>query len=565
MEQRPRRTSKTWLAALAAAALAVPAVAATADTLLVANKSEATVSLVALPGGEVVATLPTGAGPHEIAVSPDGRTAVVADYGGREAGNTLTVVDVPGATVLRTIDLGDYRRPHGVLFVDGTRVAVTVEAARALVVVEVTSGKVVRAVPTGQEVSHMVATGAGGRRAAVANIGSGSVTLIDLEAGEKLADVATGAGAEGVAMSADGRWVWVTNRAADTVSLVDWEARAVAATIPSADFPIRAELTPDGRWLLVTNAESGDLTVIDTAERKVARRVDLALAAGDGEGRLMGFEGSSVPIGVEIAPDGRRAFVAHAHADVVQVLDLETWKPAGVLRAGREPDGMGYSPVDVERPAAEDGTAPVVDPDVAGSADAESAELVDAATVVPGLVVDLRYATADNFVGEAVYPPGARCLLRRPVAKALARVARRLAEDDLALKAWDCYRPFAVQERFWQKVPDEDYVARPRRGPDGRPAEGSRHNRGAAVDVTLVDAAGRELPMPTAYDDFSPRAHRGAASAASEVAAHAARLEAAMEAAGFAGLPTEWWHFDGPGWEAYPLLDLPLGEAAREP
>lgn len=355
---RPARsTAPAWPALLLAALLATAAAApaAQADTLLVANKSDATVSLVALPGGEVVATLPTGAGPHEIAVSPDGATAVVADYGGREAGSTLTVVDVPRARVLRTIDLGEYRRPHGLLFVDDARVAVTVEAAKALVVVDVGSGEVVRAVPTGQEVSHMVALGAGGRRAAVANIGSGTVTLVDLAAGEKLADVATGDGAEGVAMSADGRWVWVTNRAADTVTLVDFAAREVVATIPSADFPIRAELTPDGRHLLVTNAESGDLTVIDTAERKAVRRVDLKLAGSGAEGRLMDFEGSSVPIGIEIAPDGRRAWVAHANADVVQVLDLDSWRPVGVIRAGKEPDGMGYSPLDVERPAAEGG------------------------------------------------------------------------------------------------------------------------------------------------------------------------------------------------------------------
>jgi YVTN family beta-propeller protein len=255
--------------------------------------------------------------------------------------------------VLRTVDLGEHRRPHGIVFLDETRVAVTVEAAKALLVVDVGSGEILRAVTTGQEVSHMVAVGAGGSRAAVANIGSGSVTLVDLAAGEKLADVPTGAGAEGVAMSADGRWAWVTNREADTVTLVDFAARQVVATIPSADFPIRAELTLDGRHLLVTNAESGDLTVIDTAERAVARRVDLALGdsatQGSGaDGRLMDFEGSSVPIGVEIAPDGRRAWIAHANADVVQVLDLESWKPVGVIRAGKEPDGMGYSPRDVE-------------------------------------------------------------------------------------------------------------------------------------------------------------------------------------------------------------------------
>lgn len=348
----PSRKSP-FVALTFAVAVAAPAAA---DTLLVANKSDATVSLVDLPGGEVVATLPTGAGPHEIAVSPSGRLAVVADYGGREPGSTLTVVDVPAAKVLRTIDLGEYRRPHGLAFVDERRVAVTAEAAKALLVVDVESGEVARAVPTGQEVSHMVALGAGGTRAAVANIGSGSVTLVDLASGEKLADVPTGAGAEGVAMSADGRWVWVTNREADTVTLVDFVAREVAATIPSAEFPIRGELTPDGRHLLVTNAESGDLTVIDVAERKAVRRVDLALSGSGGEGRLMEFEGSSVPIGVEIAPDGRRAWVAHANADVVQVLDLESWRPVDVLRAGQEPDGMAYSPLDVAPPAA--GEAP---------------------------------------------------------------------------------------------------------------------------------------------------------------------------------------------------------------
>jgi beta-N-acetylhexosaminidase/D-alanyl-D-alanine dipeptidase len=184
--------------------------------------------------------------------------------------------------------------------------------------------------------------------------------------------------------------------------------------------------------------------------------------------------------------------------------------------------------------------------------------LVDAAGVVPGLVVDLRYSTSDNFVGEAVYPEGARCLLREPVAAALARVAARLAADELRLKAWDCYRPFAVQERFWASVADERYVARPARGEDGRPEEGSRHNRGAAVDVTLADASGAELAMPTAYDDFSERAHRDLAEATPEAAANARRLDVAMAAEGFVGLPTEWWHYDGPGWERYELLDVPL-------
>jgi D-alanyl-D-alanine dipeptidase len=183
------------------------------------------------------------------------------------------------------------------------------------------------------------------------------------------------------------------------------------------------------------------------------------------------------------------------------------------------------------------------------------ADLVDVAVLDPTIRLDLRYATAENFTGVAVYP-AARCLLRHDAAARLARVQRRVRADGLGLLVWDCYRPFAVQERFWTLVPDERYVAPPVRR-DGLPVAGSKHNRGAAVDVTLVDGAGRPLEMPTGFDDFSARAHRGAP-ASSAARANAARLEAAMTAEGFEPFPTEWWHFDAPGWEGYELLDVPL-------
>ncbi len=184
-------------------------------------------------------------------------------------------------------------------------------------------------------------------------------------------------------------------------------------------------------------------------------------------------------------------------------------------------------------------------------------DLVDVAVLDPSIRLELRYATAENFTGVAMYPV-ARCLLRRDAAERLVRVQRRLRAEGLGLLVWDCYRPLSVQERFWALVPDERYVARPLRR-DGRPVAGSKHNRGAAVDVTLVDAAGVALEMPTGFDDFSERAHRGApASAAAR--ANATRLGAAMAAEGFEPLPTEWWHFDAPGWQAYEVLDVPLGE-----
>lgn len=346
---RPR----TWLLPLLALLLAAaPALAAGAGTLLVANKSEATLSFVDEASGEVVATVDTGTGPHEVAVSPDGATAVVANYGDRTPGNTLTVVDVPKARVTATLDLGDNRRPHGLLFLDASTVAVTTEGAGTLSLVDLGSGKVTDTIATGQEVSHMLAVAPGGDRAYVANIGSGSLTVLDLEERAKVGDVETGEGAEGVAVSPDGRWVWVTNRGADTVSLVDGRELTEVLELPSGgSFPIRAEITPDGRWVLVTNARSGSLTVIDAGERKVVRTLDLDHGATDTEGKLFGdlFGDSSIPIGIEISRDGKKAWIAHAGADVVQVLDLESWKAVGVLTAGREPDGMAYSPLEVER------------------------------------------------------------------------------------------------------------------------------------------------------------------------------------------------------------------------
>jgi YVTN family beta-propeller protein len=324
-----------------------------AATLIVANKSEATVSLVALPEGKVVATLPVGTGPHEVAVSPKGGLALIANYGGPGpdgAGSTLTLIDVPGAKVLKTINLGEYHRPHGMVFLDERRALVTSEASKALLEVDVEAGKVTAAVPTGQEVSHMVAVLPDGSRAFVANIKSGSVSAIDLKEKKHLKDIPTGDGAEGIAVTPDGKQVWVANRAADTVTVIDTASLQVLGSQPSAAFPIRAEATPDGKRVLVSNAKSGDLSVFATADRTLERRLPLELAAKQTDGRMMGdFGNSSVPIGIEIAPDGKRAYVAHANADQISIVDLEAWKKVGSLTAGKEPDGMGYSKLDVKK------------------------------------------------------------------------------------------------------------------------------------------------------------------------------------------------------------------------
>lgn len=318
-------------------------------TLIVLDKSDATASLHSDAGGPARAKLPVGRGPHEVAVSPDGRTAVVCDYGEQEAGRTLTVLDLAGTRVARTIDLGEHRRPHGIAYQsDGRHVVVTCEANQALLRVDVLEGEIVRVFPTEAQASHMVALAPDGARAFVANIGSGSVTAIDLAEGAILAQIATGAGAEGIAVAPDGREVWVGNRAADTLSVIDTEWLEVRATLPCATFPIRVEFTPDGKRALVSNANSGDVAVFDAAARKELARIPMQLAAVEGsEERVFGgqFGASPVPVGIEVARDGKRAWIADTNADLVTVLDLEKLAVVGRIPTGRQPDGMAWSPL----------------------------------------------------------------------------------------------------------------------------------------------------------------------------------------------------------------------------
>ena len=179
--------------------------------------------------------------------------------------------------------------------------------------------------------------------------------------------------------------------------------------------------------------------------------------------------------------------------------------------------------------------------------------LIRVQTIIPGIAEHLVYATPQNFTGVAVYPPSAVAFLQRNVAERVKRVQIALQRKGLALKIYDAYRPLSVQKKFWELVPDPRYV--------GDPAVGSKHNRGAAVDVTLIDERGKELPMPSEFDDFSERAHRRFQGCEEERLHNREILQAAMEEAGFLidrVDDTEWWHFEDPDWAGYPLLDTPF-------
>jgi len=190
-----------------------------------------------------------------------------------------------------------------------------------------------------------------------------------------------------------------------------------------------------------------------------------------------------------------------------------------------------------------------------GEASARKIDLVDIKEVNPRITIDMKYATEDNFTKKRLYDSNT-CFLRRSTAIKLDAVQKELERMNLGLKVWDCYRPLAVQQALWAILPDERYVANPKAG--------SRHNRACSVDVTLIDSKGKELPMPTGFDDFSPRAYHHYQDLPDEAIRNRELLKSLMEKAGFIPLPDEWWHYDDEKWVQYDIMDVSFEDLLKQ-
>jgi D-alanyl-D-alanine dipeptidase len=178
--------------------------------------------------------------------------------------------------------------------------------------------------------------------------------------------------------------------------------------------------------------------------------------------------------------------------------------------------------------------------------------LVRLSEIDPTFVIDLKYATEDNFVGKQVYPENSIAVLRKTTALKLKKANEIFKEDGYIIKILDAYRPLHVQQIFWDLVPDSNFVADPKKG--------SRHNRGASVDITLVDEDGNELEMGTAFDDFTEKAAYNYPGHTETVLKNMKYLRDVMEKAGFKGIASEWWHFDDVDWKDYEILDMGFNE-----
>jgi YVTN family beta-propeller protein len=298
--------------------------------LLVLNKADQALAIVDPATGKVVAKVAVGAGPHEVAVSADGRFAYVGNYGQQTPGNTISVVDLPPQAELHRVDLGPLQRPHGML-VAGGKVYFTAETNRLIARYDPVADKVDWLFGTGQATTHMLVANADASLIFTANIGSNSISAIERvpgPAGWSETVIPVGKGPEGIDWSPDGQQVWAATGGDGGVSIIDVASKKVIETLSvGTKRTNRLKFTPDGKLVLLSDRDGDELVVLDAATRKERARLKM--------GRN--------PEGIQITPNGSLAYVAQEGANDVAIVDLRTLTITGHISTGNGPDGMAWA------------------------------------------------------------------------------------------------------------------------------------------------------------------------------------------------------------------------------
>lgn len=312
--------------------------------LLVANKHSGTLSFVHPVTLQVLQTIPTGPNPHEIAVTPDQRYAYLSNY--EPPGNTISVIDLKKRKMMKQISTGMLKRIHGVAVApDGKNAYFTAGQAGVIVEIDTKTNEITRSIPTHGETSHMVYVSPSGKIIYTGNISSGDVSVIDRASGRLIKRIPTGKGAGGMAFTPDGKYLWVTNETDETITIIDLSDHEAIKTFPCAGIIKRVKFTGDGKYALLTSwTQKGMLIVVDVASYREIKRIPVGDRA----------------IGVEISPDGTRAFVGcedskeavimpdgseHVKAksgesDGVHVIDMKKLNVLSIIKTGLGPDPM---------------------------------------------------------------------------------------------------------------------------------------------------------------------------------------------------------------------------------
>ena len=338
-----------------------------ASALLVLEKEQNTLVIVDPASLTIVARVPVGNDPHEVAVSDDGKTAYISNYGGGGGGGaTIAVVDLTTQKPLAPIDLGALRAPHGLVFAGG-KLYFTAEGAKVVGRYDPSTQKIDWVMGTGQNRTHMVIVSKDLKTVFTSNVSSATVSMIEQGVAPgpgpgpgrgpggrvgpgapgapdgrgrggpppggrggapdwNVTNVAVGRGSEGFDLSPDGKELWVANAQDKTISIIDVSSKKVDQTIPSTGSANRLKITLDGKYVFVSDLSGNDLLVVDAATRKEYRRITLPASS---EGLLM-------------APDGSHVYTTLNSRDAVAVIDLKTMTVVGEVKTGRGPDGLAW-------------------------------------------------------------------------------------------------------------------------------------------------------------------------------------------------------------------------------
>jgi DNA-binding beta-propeller fold protein YncE len=316
---------------------------AASGTVVVSNMNDNTATLLDARTLTTLLTVPTGRAPHEVAISHDGRWALVSNYGTRDApGNTITVIDVDARSVARTIELSDVRRPHGMVFLPGdTIVAVTAEMNRAVLLVDFRTGKTLRALPTNGRAPHIVGSSSDGRRLVAGNIGEGSIAMLSPMSTDTTKTVKVGRQPEGVAITPDGTRAWAGSNQDSIVVVVSLDRGQPIDTIRGFGLPYRLAISPDGKSVVITDPVKATIRVFDEPTRR--QRWSISIPA-DSLVATAEVKGSASPEGVTISRDSRWAYVTLQGRNRVIAIDLERGTIAAWGVTGVWSDGIGFSP-----------------------------------------------------------------------------------------------------------------------------------------------------------------------------------------------------------------------------
>jgi DNA-binding beta-propeller fold protein YncE len=303
--------------------------------LLVANQGDHNLSLIDPSAGKQVATIPVeGVTGHEVAASPDGKTAYVPIYGdsgvGRPGtdGTKISVIDLASRKVVHTIDFGHGVRPHCAIYDRNSGMLyVTTELDKSVSIIDPKTLKIVGSVPTGQEQSHMLVLTRDGSRGYTANVGPGTVSVLDMKGRKTLAIIPISKDTQRISISRDDSMVFRADQTKPQLAVIDTATNKVKMWVPLPSVAYGTAVTLDGRWLLVTLRTGKQVAVVDLKTMKVAQTIEVA----DG------------PTEILMSPDGKTAFVSCTRSNQIAAIDLAQWKVARLIDAGKTADGLAWA------------------------------------------------------------------------------------------------------------------------------------------------------------------------------------------------------------------------------